>query len=233
MNERYIISMTSHKTRVPYVLTALGDIIYDERFKVVLTLYKDDTKFITEKLQRAIDDKTIELIIADTDYGSHKKYLFTAQRFEEPIITIDDDYYYNVTFLEDLITFWKKYRTSVCARVIQQITFTRYNKLSPLSTWQLTEGIYKPKSMKNMAIGFGGVIYPPGLIDITPEEALNSVSDDILLKAMEIRKGVETVGVISKKGTPIIVKDVTSIAKYPKTDYQSTVNQYKEYFELV
>ena len=233
-DSEYIVSLTSHKTRVPYVLTALGDILEDPRFKVVLTLFEEDLQYIDPALSAAIDEGNIELITTDVDYGSHKKYLFTFERYKDkPIITIDDDCYYTVEALNDLLGMYSSHKNCICARTIQRIRFKEFQEVAPLETWRLMEGVYVPPSELNMAIGYGGVLYPPGILSISPEEALTCISDDVFLKSKEIQRGIQTCGVPSKRLTAIDDDEVKSLAKYPKVNYQEAVDQFQELFQSV
>ncbi len=231
---KYIVSLTSHKTRVPYVLTALGDILNDPRFKVVLTLFEGDLQYMDPELSAVIDEGKIELITTDVDYGSHKKYLFTFERFKDkPIITIDDDWYYTVETLNDLINTYVSHKDCVCARTIQRLRFKEFQEVASLKTWRLMEGVYAPPSELNMAIGYGGVLYPPGILSISPEEALTCISDDILLKAKEIQRSIKVCGVPSKRLVDINVDEVKSLAKYTKVNYQEAVDQFQDLFQSV
>lgn len=66
-NEDVIVALTSFGTRLNDALRTIFSIIKQthKSIHIVLTLYKEDLKYIPENLQLLIDNDVIELIVAE------------------------------------------------------------------------------------------------------------------------------------------------------------------------
>ena len=106
--KKIILSLTSYKHRLKNLNLVLESIFNNtmKPSKIVLTLYKKDSFFLTEYLKDLIATNRIELIITDTDIKSHKKYFYVMKKYRDyAIITIDDDIILGILIGESKIHF--------------------------------------------------------------------------------------------------------------------------------
>lgn len=192
-----IIALTSFtKTRMKLLPKYLYESLFKygkTEYKVVLTLYKDDVKDISEELQLLIDNGMVELIIADENLKSHLKYFYVMQKYRDlPIITIDDDTIYPVAAFDYMLEEHYKNPDLVLCRSCQQFTYTNH-KINETEKW-----LHNPQNniaQINHAEGYAGILYPPNCLKITddliPEIKQCIKSDDIFLSVLEIRNGIK------------------------------------------
>ena len=197
--EKYIVSYTSFGKRLEkagrliYILTKQS---YKD-FHVVLTIHKDDLVHISETLQLMIDCDLVELLVADIDYGPHLKYYYAMSKYyDKPIITVDDDRFYDSNLIKRLVEKYEsiEYKSIVanCAIKMQKDK----GRLLPYPYW--IKHRLKPNevSMLAMAEGFAGILYPPkcfaNLKDDSYIQGMLSCKydDDLYLKVQGIKNGV-------------------------------------------
>lgn len=192
-----IISLTSHtKSRMELLPKYLYESILKhntDKFKIVLTLFKDDMKDISEKLQKLIDSHLVELLVVDENLRSHLKYFYVMQKYRDlPIITIDDDTIYPYEAFEYMLEEHKKNPNCVLCRSCQEITFTNHKvNVQQKWSWSPCQNISK----RNHAEGYASILYPANCLKITdeliPEVKKCILSDDIFLTILEIRNGID------------------------------------------
>ena len=205
MNDvKVIVSLTSHDLRlkndtVTKVIFQILKCTFKD-IKVCLTLYKDDIKLITEKLQQLIDLGAIELIVADKDLGPHLKYFYTMQKYRTlPVITIDDDVLYPLDMVEKLYKAHQENPNCIIARRCFHITSSN-GKLNSYHDWlRRFTGLVKYPTHKIFATGIGGILYPPNCLELS-EDNVNEImgirfDDDFYLKALEVRKNLKIVNI--------------------------------------
>lgn len=185
-----IISLTSFKPRLPFIGMCL-ETLYNQSLKadkIVLTLYKNDVRYIPFNVKRDIESGKLELLICDEDIKSHKKYYYVMQKYpNDIIITVDDDMLYEDDIVSSLYETYLKYPDCVCGRRCHKINGCFYKDwIKECST------VLEP-SMEIMASGNGGILYPPNILKIE-ELDINTIydcinSDDILLKWIQKKNG--------------------------------------------
>lgn len=192
-----IIALTSFtKSRMKLLPKYLYESLFKygkTEYKVVLTLYKDDIKDISEELQLMIDNGMIELIIANENLKSHLKYFYVMQKYRDlPIITIDDDSIYPITAFDYMLEEHYKNPNLILCRSCQQFTYTNH-KINETEKW-----LHCPQNniaQINHAEGYAGILYPSNCLNITddliPEIKACIKSDDIYLSVLEIRNRVK------------------------------------------
>ena len=197
-----IVSLTSHtKERLKYV----GQNLYlsflknNINVKIVLTLYKDDIKFIPNDLQELIDNKIVELIIADKNLGSHLKYFYCMKKYRNAsIITIDDDSVYPKEMIPDFIKNLKIHPNTIlcrCARIINP-------NVSYQHWFDCVSGLIKVKwhGCKNeirqdlSPLGYAGICYPANILNVNDDMIIDINktlhADDIFLSVIEQKKKI-------------------------------------------
>ncbi|MCM1167686.1 MAG: glycosyltransferase [Ruminococcus sp.] len=123
---------------------------------------------------------------------SHKKYYYTMQEYPDDIvITVDDDIIYDERLVEELYKSYLKFPNAVSAMRVHQITF-KSSAIAPYDKWKNCDSDYiGVPSYKLIAIGCGGILYPPH--SLYEDEAFNLEdilactprADDLWLKMME------------------------------------------------
>ena len=173
-------------------------------FKIVLTLFEEDVKYINNYIQSLINKTIIELIVVDRNIKPHKKYFYVMQKYRNhPIITVDDDIIYENTTIESLLKSYLLYPNCISARRVHKMLFDKKNKLMPYQKWEKEYNKELKPSFYLFATGGAGALYPPNILnisyDLLPEiyKCLNA--DDVYLKYLEIKNKIKTIYVQNNK----------------------------------
>ena len=195
-NEKVIVSLTSYGERLANVVSyAIISILrgIEKSIHIVLTVFKEDIRFIQGDIKLLIDNNVIELLVAEENLKPHLKYYYAMKKYKNvPIITIDDDGIYTQDLVSSLLKCYEQHKNSVCARRCHAIP--QMKDASYLS-WKFQISDNSIPSYRKFATGVGGVLYPPNVLDIDniDLDELKSClcTDDIFLKAIENRKGID------------------------------------------
>lgn len=188
----FIVSLTSHGSRIFKCARTIFSIIRNTvPTKIVLTVYEKDLAYVhqSEDLVTLIDNGVVDLIVAPLDLGPHLKYYYAMEKYKDSIvITVDDDILYDERMVETLLRYHRQYPSCVISNRCHHINSLNYNY------WE--KCISKQKSSHyNFATGVGGVLYFPGCFESSKyncDEILKvKYADDIYLKVLELRNGVE------------------------------------------
>lgn len=201
-----IISLTSHTAeRLNNLPFFLYSSIFKYKFdyvKVVLTLFKDDVKFIPDTLQKMIDTGMVELLVADINLRCHLKYFYAMSKYRTvPVITIDDDSIYPERMIPDLLTASEMYPNTIIARSARLIqpdkTYIRWYEVVDGVTTAHWNGHFDEVRSDLNPEGFGGVLYPADILKVDtsmiPEILKFPRADDIWLTIHEQRNRIKTV----------------------------------------
>ena len=198
--KKVILALTSYPPRFPMLDKVLKRLL-DQTFKPDrLILYLDDflkpgdvPDSITSLTQYGLEIRYVPY-----DLKPHKKYFFAMQEFpEDVVITVDDDTIYSRELVETLVASWRRFPDCVSALRAHKIAF-KGGELRPYTEWGWKcEELNRP-SMRFMATGGGGVLYPPHCIpkegfDVDAIKATSLSADDLWLKFMELRTGTKVV----------------------------------------
>jgi choline kinase len=237
-----IVSFTTYKNRLltkavnEMINSLMKQSIYP--FKIVMTLYKDDVKYVNKYIQSLIDKKIIELIVANIDLKPHNKYFYTMKKYRNhPIITVDDDIVYEKTTVESLLNSYLLYPNYISARRVHKMLFDKNNKLMSYANWTKEYNKELKPSFNLFATGVGGVLYPPNILnindDLIPEIKKCLNADDIYLKYLEIKKKIKTIYVKNNKpiGYPNYNSDVQEKALYKLNKFDN--DKYIKLFNIV
>ncbi len=188
-----IVSLTSYPSRINRLWLVIESILRQTRKPDRIIVYLSRLQFQNEKsLPKSLlrqKDRGLEIRFVDTDYRSHKKYLFALTDFpEDYLLTIDDDIFYRSTMIENLYTTSLVYPSAVIAQYCTQILWQEQNELLPYSLWEAIE------EEKNAGFDIffgsgGGVLFPPHSLhpDVTDwklSSDLCPTADDVWLNAM-------------------------------------------------
>ena len=210
--DHIIVAFTSYKERINYCNLVIDSLLNGsiKPYKIVLTLYKDDLTYVTPELKKQIKENLVELIIADKDLKSHKKYFYVMQKYREyPIITCDDDCILQYDFVESLVNNYKKFPYCVSARRVHKKTYEDNGNVKVYKKWIRHYDKELLPSYDLVAIGVGGILYPPNILNISEnnlEDIYKYISvDDIYLHYLELKNNVPIAWVPNKKNHPDII----------------------------
>lgn len=184
-----IVSLTTIESRLNKVHITLRSVMNQtvKPEKIVLWITEADRNKIPKSLEILTGDL---LEIKFTKHtSSHKKLLPSLELFpNKVIITCDDDLIYESQWLEKLYETHLKYPKDIICNKARQIAIDENNTTLDYKFWRYTNE-NNPK--KNLAIGEGGILYPPGALNsqITDYEMalkLAPKNDDLWFKAMAL-----------------------------------------------
>ena len=193
-NERQVIvSLTTFPARINKLWIVLESILR-QKYKpdmIVLWLSIEQFPSINYLPKSLINLKSrgLEIRFVKDDLRAHKKYFYSIKEFpNDIIITVDDDVIYNSKVLLSLIELNMKYPNAVCSNHATEIII-KDRDISLYSHWEKVSEKKTPNP-NLMAIGVGGVLYPPSSLhsDIFNVGILKKycfLNDDIWLNVME------------------------------------------------
>ncbi|KAA6317060.1 hypothetical protein EZS27_032729, partial [termite gut metagenome] len=139
----------------------------------------------------------LEIRFVPDNIRSHNKYFYCLKEFPDKIvITVDDDLYYHTYTIERLLIMHKSFPYSVCANIIRKIAVAN-DAFLPYEKWKKILSMPLSVSHEYMAMGYGGVLYPPSFptdkrfFDRNIIKMKCLYADDLWLKANELRLGVK------------------------------------------
>lgn len=200
---KIIVSFTTYPARINTIDRCLEAMIRQTIKPDKIILYLAENQFPEKKLSIDLtqyQEDGFEIHWCQEDLGPHKKYYYAMQEFpEDIIITIDDDFWYPETLVEDLIRGYQKFPMCIIARCAHLITALPDGSIAPYAEWYIRceKYVNEPK-MNLFAVGCGGILYPPKLL---PGEVFNKTAildfcwhgDDLWLKIMELTRRIPTV----------------------------------------
>ena len=138
---------------------------------------------------------------------------------------MDDDVIYSPTTISSLLKIHGKYPKAVCARRVHNIVCNQHS-IAKYSLWNQECQTKILPSLKLMAVGVGGVLYPPNSVynlvfdkKLIKKICLNA--DDLWLKFMEVLQNTEVVW------CPCLWAHPANIAKNCPGLSDSNVGEYK------
>jgi hypothetical protein len=160
----YDLALTSHSDRVLRAFMAIESACERARpARVMLFLSKDDWAHQLPPSLERLHARGLEVIECE-NVGPHKKqqaYLDSHTSFHRPLLTIDDDVFYDVDLLERLFSAWKSRPSEIHCSRARRVSIQR-GELLPYRTWPLCDQSHA--SYATFSTGVGGVIYPPGFL---------------------------------------------------------------------
>lgn len=139
----------------------------------------------------ALRDSRVELRWVREDLGPHNKYFWVMREFPESVVvTFDDDVLYAPDVLERLVAAHEQWPEAIVARRAHRISFSEDGSPAPYEQWdQGQRCVLDVPSFELVAIGAGGILYPPGCLDrrvfdISAIKETCLYADDLWLKIM-------------------------------------------------
>lgn len=194
-NEKIIISLTTFPQRIRSAAIVIADMFIQTVKPDKIILYLAAEEFENKKLPYLLlkeQKNGVEIVFCENLY-SHKKYFYTMQNYpHDVVITIDDDFRYKKDLIERLLLGYKKNPNCVSCCKANRMLFDNNNNLLPYNEWKDVDELFLP-SLQNVAIGVGGVLYPPSEKSLHIETFSKDMifrtcinADDLWLKIMEV-----------------------------------------------
>lgn len=204
-----IVSLTSFPSRISTLYLVIYSLLRQETRPDKITLWLSADEFPNGKADlntqlTELEKYGLEIYFVDGNIRSHKKYYYVFRQFpDSTVITVDDDILYPVETITNLLRLHKEFPGQVCCNVSRRITFSD-GKIDPYKKWPKNQEITDNSSPLNVAIGCGGVLYPPHWYD---DDLFRMdlfmkhcpYADDLWLKANELRCGIDVAGALNSK----------------------------------
>lgn len=186
----FIVSLTTFPARIDKIWIVIDSILRQtlRPKKIILTLseLQFKGKKIPSKLNKLEKNGFLEIIWTSDDIRSHKKYLYSMLKYPNDIIvTIDDDFIYEKSMLENLYHHSEEYPACIITHLALKRNGANYNE------WQnlFLEKVNPTYSV--MQFGGSGVLYPAHSLHIDAFDKikiskLSPLADDLWLNAMAI-----------------------------------------------
>lgn len=212
-----VVSLTSYPKRFSTLHICLKSLLNQttKPDHIILYLTSDtDKKQIPQKVLD-LQKKGLEIKCICEDLKPHKKYFYAMREYRDAaIITVDDDVIYPRDTVESLIKNFEKYPHCISARRVHRITHDVNNHVLSYNLWKFECSAIKTPSFDLMAIGVGGVLYPPHILNVGKKyfdeknirkNALNA--DDVWLKFCEMEENIPVSAVSCKRQHPYKIND--------------------------
>ncbi len=200
---KIIVSMTSYPERFNEIYLCIKSLL--------LQSYKPDRIIIWFGSDTNINDLSRPMMTLQ-QYGveyrfdkennlkSHKKYYYAMKEYPNDIvITVDDDVVYPRNTIKTLVRSYYRHPRAVSARRVHKLSFNN-NTVNSYNKWIKEYRIPTGERNDLMAIGVGGVLYPPHCLNKNAFD-VNAIiktclnADDVWLKCMEILERTKVVWV--------------------------------------
>lgn len=200
--KRIIVSLTSYPARLENIYLCLKSLLMQtvKPDKIILWFGSDTKRSdLTDDMLKLGQYGVEYRFDENNNIKPHKKYYYAMQEFPDDIvITVDDDVVYPRKTVESLMKSYDRHPYAVSARRVHKITFTEEGKIAPYEEWLKEYRKEKTESTALMAVGVGGILYPPHCLDdrafeLAKIQELCLGADDIWLKCMETLKGTKVV----------------------------------------
>ncbi|MDR2569113.1 MAG: hypothetical protein LBD23_02290 [Oscillospiraceae bacterium] len=203
--KKIIVSLTSYPARFHTLHICIKSLLWQsiKPDKIILYLGEDSAINQLSKKILYLTQFGLEIEHRSDNLKPHKKYFYVMQEYPDDIvITVDDDTIYDRRLISSLLQSYEQYPNAVSAKCVRALVKDKDGNLASYMDFSLVNRIVTQPSMQFLAIGVGGVLYPPYCImndafDVEKIKNLCLNADDIWLKFMEIKNNVPVVWVPS------------------------------------
>lgn len=157
-----VVSLTSYGKRIDTVFLTIESIGRGRMKPGRLILWLDEESTLADPpaTLRRLVKRGLEIHPTE-NYRSHKKYLpyvLSADFFQQPLVTADDDVIYPQHWLEHLYAAYNQYPSVINCFRARKLNI-QDGKLLPFTTWPFCNS--SEPSHRHFSEGVGGVIFPP------------------------------------------------------------------------
>ena len=201
---KVIISLTSYPARIDTVHLTIRSILRQtvqaDKILLWLSIEEFPNKYadLPKSLLLIKEEPQFMICWVDENLKSHKKYYYAMKEFPDDIvITVDDDMIYSKNLVKELYRMHLEYPNCVVAGRAHEIIFNN-NNFEMYKKWIFSSSMVGIPSMKLLATGVGGVLYPPHILNTKLLFDLTSIKkyltvDDLWLKTVEVISNVPVV----------------------------------------
>lgn len=197
-----IVSLTSFPLRLNTLWLVIESIMRQKHKpdKLILWLNAEEMKGVkipNRLLRQQKRGLTIEFV-GKQNLRSHEKYLYAMQAYpQDMILTVDDDHILGSKTISYLMDAHKKFPIAICCNKSNVVSFDG-ETIMPYAQWRQTLIPLNLPSLGISAVGYGGVLYPPGAVNAAvfdTETILRYAlpTDDLWLKACSVLNGTKVV----------------------------------------
>lgn len=195
LDKPLIVSMTSYGHRLKTCHLSVSCVLSQTILptKILLWLSKEDSAMAPGNLL-SLKSSRFEIRVTE-DIRSYKKLIPTLINFPDSyIVTLDDDWYFPPTWLEELINAHDFSRLDVTSHRVHIISRSADGKVRPYKEWKRTAGIKLDPSPDIFPTNGAGTLFPPGALHpnvLIKDDFLQQAptSDDIWIYSMLRKAG--------------------------------------------
>lgn len=194
-----VVSLTTFDKRIENVYITIESMMQQsvKADRIVLCLSKQDfsEQSIPATLKKQ-QQRGLEILFCEEDLGPYTKYYYTLEKYlDSLILTLDDDIMYPPYLIDQLNRAYEQNPEVIHCHRSHKMRFNDDGTIKPYKQWGWDHHDSTP-SKDIFPTGVGGVLYFPGCLH---PDALNKAAfqelcpkaDDVWLKAMSLRQGVE------------------------------------------
>lgn len=189
-----IVSVTTFPKRIDKIWIVIESLLHQTLPPKIVILTLSKLQFpskadLPNQLLKLEEEGAVEIIWTNDDLRSHKKYYYVMQKYpNDLIVTVDDDFIYANTMLENLYKFHLQYPKCIVTHLALQRQGSNYHK------WQNLLFNAVTPTYDIMQFGGSGVLYPPSSLhlDAFDKDIIKEccpLADDLWLNAMALLKG--------------------------------------------
>jgi len=195
--EKIIVSLTTYGKRLHQVYLTIESLLQQSLKPNKIILWLDDSyqkKQLPQLIKRQID-RGLEIEYCK-DIRSYKKLIPALQKYpDDIIITADDDLYYNINMIENLVSAYLQEPGYIYFNRGHKMILSSDNTLNNYLQWEI-EMTSTDVSPLNFPTGGAGVLYFPHCFnnEIFNETVFLDIcpyADDVWFKAMSLYNGVQ------------------------------------------
>ncbi len=202
-NNNIIVTLASYPPRINTIYFCIQSLIRQDYpvSRIILNLSNDEFPSKELPILKKLRKLGIEINFVNQNLKSYNKFYYIANSNPKSIIiTADDDVLYPEDWVRGLINTYNQYPNSVVCYRAHLMRFGENGELLNYSDWLHHSSGIKGPSRFLVAVGVGGVLYPPNFFsNISTEKKiflkLAPTADDLWLKAFGLKNGYDVVKV--------------------------------------
>ena len=167
---KIIVSLTSYPLRIDSAIDVANQMLRQTVLPDKVIIYLCRKQFDNTSVYKNIidNDTRIEIHWVEDDIKAHKKYFYAFKEFpDDTIITIDDDFIYPNTLVEELMQNSKDFPNAVLSRRVHRIVFEDEYRISNYCNWVLEDTEFINEARYDLCATNGaGSLFPPHIFAI-------------------------------------------------------------------
>ncbi|RKR76397.1 glycosyltransferase [Frondihabitans australicus] len=224
-----VVSLTSFGTRLESVHLAIESIARGsvKPREIILWVDQQPGEFLPSPALSRLIGHGLQVRFCD-DLGPHKKYLpylESTSALDVPLVTADDDGFYPITWLADLLTAHDEHPDDVVCHRAHEIVVGA-DGIAPYAAWRACTS--SRPAVTHLGVGVSGILYPPAFqqeLRTRGREGFERVpkTDDLYLHWAAIRAGRRVRQVTSTPARYLSIPD-TQISSLTRRNVSGTGN---------